>query len=119
MVHGVHHFDIVAPQGQRLVQVLRPRQRIADLCPAQRIGVVQRVGGILGRVQRFLFLDVVQHLGRRFAARRIQELVRESVDSALFAGFLDDVGGRNERNGAGGSGGAQARADLPGGAGRQ
>ena len=119
MVLGEDHLGLVAPHGQRLVQVLRPGQRLADLGAAQRIGVVQRVGRVLGGLDRLLLLDVPEHLGRRLGARRHQELVGQPVDRLLLAGLGDDVGRRDQRHRAGRGRGAEAGADLPLRVGRQ
>ncbi|MNN38310.1 hypothetical protein D3C81_1523010 [compost metagenome] len=98
VVHGEHDLGIVAPHFQRFVEVFRPGQWVTDLRAAQGIGVVHRVGGVFGGIDRLLLLDVIEHFGRRFTTRRIQELVGQAIDDAGVAGFLDDVGRRDQRH---------------------
>ena len=112
MVLGEDHLGLVAPHHQRLVEILRPWQRLANLGAAQRIGVVQRVGRVLGGLHRLLLLDEPQHLGGCLGPRRHQELVGEPVDDHLLPGLGDEVGRRDQRDRAGGGGGAEPGADL-------
>ncbi|MNH02274.1 hypothetical protein D3C81_680110 [compost metagenome] len=77
------------------------------------------VGGVFGRVQGLFLLDVIEHLGRRFAARRVEELIGQAVDNMFLAGLLDDVCRRDEGHGTGRGGSTQAGTQLTGGIRRQ
>ena len=117
VVHAVHHLDTVAPPVDQLLQVLRPRLRVADRRAAQRVGVVQRVAAVLGRAHRCQLLDVPVHLGRRLGVRSELELEVQAVDVHPLAGLGDRVGRRDQRHGAVRGGHPEAGADLTGGAG--
>lgn len=58
---GENDFRFVTPEIQRLINVFRPGQRLADFRPTQRIGVVQRVGNIFGGFDQFFLFDISQH----------------------------------------------------------
>ncbi|MNI50257.1 hypothetical protein D3C73_1049080 [compost metagenome] len=57
-------------------------------------------------------MDVIEHLGWRLAARRVEKLVGQPIDRALLAGFLDDVGRRDQGDRASRSRGPQPCAQL-------
>src|SRR3546814_15296649 len=73
-----------------LFRSLRPGQRLADLGAAQRVGVMQRVGGVFRGGDGFLLLDVPQHFRWRLGAGGHEELVSQAVDRALLAGRSEE-----------------------------
>ena len=109
---GEGHVRIPAEAIQRLVQILRPRVGVARLGAADRIDVVQIVGGVLGEVQRPEPGMEHVHLGRRLGLRRELEHDLDPVDAMRLDRLLDDARRRDEGDGAAGGRLAQARVDL-------
>ena len=61
VVLGHNDLSLIAPANDRLVDIFRPWQRLTDLRPAQRVGVMQSVGDILCGFDQFLLFDIPQH----------------------------------------------------------
>ncbi len=112
VVLGHQHLGLITPAHNGFVDVFRPRQRLADLRPAQGVGIVQGVGHVFGRFDQLFLFDKPQHFRRRFRARRQHKIIGQTVDGLLLTVFFDDIGRGNQGDGPGGSGGAQSGADL-------
>ena len=114
-----HHLGLVPPALQGLVEVLGPGQGVADLGAAQGIDVVQVVAAVFRRAEQLELRQIEVHLRRGFGVRGQLKDEREAVDGHFLAGLGDDVRGRDQGDGAGGHGEAQAHGHLPLGPRRQ
>ena len=76
---------------------------------------MQGMGDIFGGFNELLLFDIPQHFRRCFRARRQHKIVGQAVDNLFLAIFLDDIGGSNQRDGAGRGRGAETCANLAGG----
>ena len=112
MVLGEHHVGLGREPVARLVEVLGPGIGIAHLGAADRIDVVQVVGGVLGQVQRAQAGIEHVHLGRRLGVRRELEDHLDAVDGVQLDRLLDDLGRRDQRDGAARGDLAEPRVDL-------
>ena len=112
VVRGEHDVELVAPQVDRLGEVVRPGVRVADHGAADGQDVVQRVGGVLGRAQGAEVGEVEVHLRRRLGARRHLEHDPHAVDRELLAGGGDVDRRGDQRRLTGGGGLPQPGADL-------
>lgn len=102
-----------------LGDVRRPGVGVADLGATQGEDVVQRVVDVLGNEEDAVVGQVEVHLRGRLGVRHQLEEQPHTVDHELLAGAGDGLGGRDEADGAGGQGLAQAEADRCLGADRQ
>jgi hypothetical protein len=70
VVLGEHHIAVLTEQLHDPVDVIRPGLGVAGLGAAQRVGLVQRVRGVLRRAQRPQRRDMAQHFRRRLGVGR-------------------------------------------------
>ena len=112
MVRGEHHLGLLSVAVERLGDVLRPVQRIADRRATQRVDVVQRRGDVLGHPERLHRGDVGVHLRGRFGVRRVLEDHLDAVDLELLDVLLDDLRRRDQPHAAGRHALAEALADV-------
>ena len=119
MVRGEHHLRLQAEAVERLADVFRPAQRIADRRAAQRVDVVQRCDDVLGHPERLHVGDVRVHLPRRFGVRRVLEDHPDAVDLEFLDVLLDVAGGRDQTHRAGRDGLAETLTDITMRAGRK
>ena len=110
---AAHRLGLAAPQMQRLVEIFRPRQRIAHVGAAERQQIVEIMRAVLGEVQKLVARQEEVHLRRRFAVRRHLEFEFDAVDDALVAGRHDQIGRPQQRDRARRHGLAEAAIDLP------
>ncbi len=113
VVLGEGHVRVAAEAVARLVEVLRPRIRVPDLRPADRVEIVQVVGGVLGQVQGPPCRVEHVHLGRRLRLRGELEHDLDAVEAVRLERGRDGQGGRDERHGAARGRLAEARVHLP------
>ena len=100
MVRREDDVGVAAEEVERLVDVARPGQRVADLRAAQRVDVVERMGRDLRHAQGPVVREVEAQLGRRLGPRRVLEDDAQPVDHQLLPGLGDDVRGREQGHGA-------------------
>ena len=91
-----HRVGVVAPHPHRLVDVLRPGERVADLRTADRIQVVQRVGAVLRHAQQPLVGEEEVHLRRCLRVGCVLEDDAHAVDVEFGARLADRLGGCDE-----------------------
>ena len=109
---GEGHVDLAAEAVSGLVQIFRPGVGVTHLRAADRIDVVQIVGGVLGQVQRPECRVEHVHLGRRLGLRRELEDDLDAVDPVCLDGLPDEAGRRDEGDGATRETLAETRVDL-------
>ena len=90
VVRGEQHLGLPAEQVERLVDVLRPGQGIADQGAAERVDVVQGGDDVLRHPERLHLRDVGVHLRGRLGVRRVLEDHPHAVDLDLLDVLLDD-----------------------------
>jgi hypothetical protein len=115
VVGGEHQVELVAPQRDRLGEVVRPCVRVAYDGSPDREHVVQRVGGVLRGAQRPVLREVEVHLRRRLGTGGQLEHDLDAVDRERLARVSDVDRGRDEGDGARRRRLAQPGADLAGG----
>ena len=112
VMRGEHHLGLQAEAVERLADVLRPVQRIADRGAPQRVNVVQRRDDVLRHPQRLHIGNVGVHLPGRFGVRRVLKDHPDAVDLELLDVLFDIPVWRNQPDGAGRHGLAEALADI-------
>ena len=119
VVRGDHHLGLLSVEVERLVDVLRPGERVAHHRAAQGVDVVEGSRDVLPGPEHLLLREPGVHLGRRLGAGRVLELHLHAVDRVDLDGLLDDESRRDQAEVASGDGHGQSLAGVPVGAGRQ
>ena len=114
VVAGELYVQPVSEKIDRLVDLIRPRQRVAYLCAARGVHVVQVVRGDLGHAQGFELRKIENHFRGCLGTRGHLKLDVDTVNRAGFAGIVDDVVRYHETGGAHAERGAQSRGDETG-----
>ncbi|MNS53590.1 hypothetical protein D3C72_863490 [compost metagenome] len=97
---GEQHVALVAVSCQAAVQVLGPGLGVPHLRAARGEDVVHHLRGVFRHAQRTQLRQVQVHLRRRFGARGQLEFHVEAGDGAGFQFLVDQVGGRDQGDGA-------------------
>lgn len=113
MVASKEHLSAIAEELDRLIQALRPPERIAHLSAADREDVVQYVAGRLNDAKRATLRQEEVQLGRRLGFGNHLELKKDAVDRRLLAGLGYLIGYRDQRRSTGRNSLADRHIDLP------
>ena len=107
-----HDVGVRAEAVDRLVQALRPAQRVANLRTTQRVQVVHHVVDDLRHAQRSAARQVEYQLGGRLSIGRVLEDDLQTVDRQGLTAGVNDHAGRHERRNACSDGHPEPGTDL-------